>query len=179
MPHCSPVWPHPAIVGHFWESQSCQFVPCISSWLGRAERPPAPLCARKGRWCGRYARKRDTVSRAGVQMAGGPDSDPTTLDTEGCNNACCIAYCFAPSPYTSAAVDVCWCTCIYVEGWGHCSQSSKFSSGGVDTPNPLPAMCVPALLSVSLFTLIGHSRKGRLCGRRARRQRIVPNLTLF
>ena len=71
MPHCSLVWPHPAIVGHFWESQSCQFVPCISSWLVRARNiPPLPCLCQKGCWIGRYTRERDTVGRAGMQNSG-------------------------------------------------------------------------------------------------------------
>ena len=52
--------------------------------------------------------------------------------------------------------------CVCVEGLGHCSLASSFSSGGVDTPNRLPAMCMPTLLMVFLFILIGHFRKKRL-----------------
>ena len=36
--------------------------------------------------------KRYRLQRVGTQMAGGPDADPTSLNSLGCNNACCTAY---------------------------------------------------------------------------------------
>ena len=36
--------------------------------------------------------KRYRLQRVGTQMAGGPDTDPTSWNFLGCNNACCTAY---------------------------------------------------------------------------------------